>query len=85
MNDTLDLRTLAEDRPAAEKEIKVRLPTSYHVKLHTIKVLHGPTISEQVREALDLWFARLEGQRSAAREQRTLRAWLEAPPERRHP
>jgi hypothetical protein len=40
-----------------EKEVKVKIPLGYHVKLHSVKVLTGKPISEAVAEALDLYFA----------------------------
>lgn len=35
-----------------DKELKVKLPLSQHLKLHSLKVLTGHTISEMVAEAL---------------------------------
>lgn len=39
------------------KEVKVKIPVGYHVKLHSVKVLTGKAISDAVTEALDLYFA----------------------------
>ena len=39
-----------------EKEIKVKIPVEYHVKLHTLKVLRGQNISSTVEEALTRYF-----------------------------
>jgi hypothetical protein len=39
-----------------EKEIKVKIPVEYHVKLHTLKVLKGQNISSTVEEALTRYF-----------------------------
>lgn len=35
-----------------DKELKVKLPLSQHLKLHSLKVLTGNTISEMVAHAL---------------------------------
>ncbi len=39
-----------------DKEIKVKIPVDYHIKLHTIKVLRGQTISNSVETALKRYF-----------------------------
>jgi hypothetical protein len=39
-----------------DKEIKVKIPVDYHVKLHTLKVLRGQTISSSVETALRRFF-----------------------------
>lgn len=39
-----------------EKEIKVKIPVEYHVKLHTLKVLKGQNISSTVEKALMRYF-----------------------------
>lgn len=38
------------------KEIKVKIPTEYHWKLHTLKLTSGVHISEVVRYALGDYF-----------------------------
>lgn len=38
------------------KEIKVKIPVGYHIKLHTIKVLKGQSISDTVEIALERYF-----------------------------
>jgi len=38
------------------KEIKVRIPTPLHWKLHTLKLAAGQQISTTVRDALALYF-----------------------------
>jgi hypothetical protein len=43
--------TMSED-----KEIKVRIPLDYHIKLHTVKVISGTPISDTVKNALDDYF-----------------------------
>lgn len=35
-----------------DKELKVKLPLSQHLKLHSLKVLTGETISDMVADAL---------------------------------
>ncbi|MGQ0537019.1 MAG: hypothetical protein ACT4PT_13230 [Methanobacteriota archaeon] len=42
-----------------EKEIKVKIPVDYHIKLHTLKVLRGQNISETVEIALGKYFSAL--------------------------
>lgn len=39
-----------------EKEIKVKIPLDYHIKLHTVKVVEGQNISDTVRMALTEYF-----------------------------
>jgi hypothetical protein len=46
--------TLGED-----KEIKVRIPLDYHIKLHTVKVVSGVAISDTVKVALENYFEEL--------------------------
>ncbi len=38
------------------KELKVKIPVTHHIKLHSMKVLTGKQISETVRDALDAYF-----------------------------
>ncbi|HET6405501.1 MAG TPA: hypothetical protein VFH78_12715 [Candidatus Thermoplasmatota archaeon] len=38
------------------KEIKVKIPVGYHIKLHTLKVLKGQSISDTVEIALEKYF-----------------------------
>jgi len=38
------------------KDLKVRLPVHYHMKLQTLKILKGKNMSESLCEALDLYF-----------------------------
>jgi len=42
-----------------DKEIKVRIPLDYHIKLHTVKVVSGAPISDTVKAALDDYFGEL--------------------------
>ena len=42
-----------------DKEIKVRIPLDYHVKLHTVKVVEGTAISDTVKVALENYFEEL--------------------------
>jgi hypothetical protein len=39
------------------KEIKVKIPVGYHIKLHTLKVLKGQSISDTVEIALQKYFS----------------------------
>lgn len=43
-------------RLAEEKEIKVKIPLEFHIKLHTLKVLRGQSISNTVEIALGRYF-----------------------------
>jgi hypothetical protein len=45
------MRSLAD-----AKEIKVKIPVEYHIKLHTLKVLKGQSISDTVEAALGRYF-----------------------------
>ena len=45
---------------ADDKEIKVRIPLDYHIKLHTVKVVSGVPISDTVKDALEAYFAELQ-------------------------
>ncbi|MHB8586343.1 MAG: hypothetical protein ACYDDF_10980 [Thermoplasmatota archaeon] len=42
-----------------EKEIKVRIPVEYHIRLHAVKVVKGQAISDTVRLALESYFSDL--------------------------
>ena len=42
---------------ARAKEVKVKIPVSHHIKLHSMKVLTGKQISDAITEALDVYFA----------------------------
>lgn len=39
------------------KEIRIKIPTALHVKLHSIRLLKGKSISEAVTEALEEYFS----------------------------
>ncbi|GEM_PF-3870615 len=43
------------------KDLKVRLPMHYHMKLQTLKILKGKNMSESLCEALDMYFAQHGG------------------------
>ncbi|HWG90766.1 MAG TPA: hypothetical protein VNZ52_07975 [Candidatus Thermoplasmatota archaeon] len=43
------------------KEVKVKIPITYHVKLHSMKVLTGKQISDAVTEALEFYFSHKRG------------------------
>ena len=45
-----------------EKEIKVKIPLDYHIKLHTVKVVSGVAISDTVKQALESYFDDLNQQ-----------------------
>jgi len=45
------------ERAENGKEIKVKIPVGYHIKLHTLKVLKGQSISDTVEIALEKYFA----------------------------
>jgi len=42
-----------------EREIKVKIPLDYHIKLHTVKVVRGQNISDTVKLALQNYFNEL--------------------------
>ena len=50
---------ISDPKPEAlrAKEVKVKIPMSYHVRLHSMKVLTGKPISDAVTEALEAYFA----------------------------
>ncbi|MGQ0537078.1 MAG: hypothetical protein ACT4PT_13525 [Methanobacteriota archaeon] len=43
--------------PGRVKEVKVKIPLSYHIKLHSMKVLTGKQISDTITDALHEYFA----------------------------
>lgn len=51
---------------ADDKEIKVRIPLDYHIKLHTVKVVSGVPISDTVKAALDGYFAEIAAEEKPA-------------------
>jgi len=38
------------------KTMKVQIPTRLHIKLHSLKILSGQTISDTVEEAVESYF-----------------------------
>lgn len=46
-----------KEDPNRAKEVKVKIPVGYHIKLHSMKVLTGKPISDAVTEALEAYFA----------------------------
>lgn len=50
-----------------DKEIKVRIPLDYHIKLHTVKVVSGTAISDTVKVALESYFEELKEEENASR------------------
>lgn len=53
---------LIEERKPVErvKEVKVKIPINYHIKLHSMKVLTGKAISDTVTEALEAYFGTMK-------------------------
>lgn len=51
------------------KEIKVKIPISQHIKLHSIRLMMEQTISESVQDALENYFALLKEQESSEKEE----------------
>lgn len=49
---------ISDPKPDANraKEVKVKIPMSFHVRLHSMKVLTGKPISDAVTEALEAYF-----------------------------
>lgn len=68
---------LIEERKPVErvKEVKVKIPINYHIKLHSMKVLTGKAISDTVTEALEAYF----GHMKTGPDEADLRAAAEAP------
>ncbi len=48
------------------KEIKVKIPIDFHIKLHTLKVLKGQSISDTVGLALAKYFNDFPSEERAA-------------------
>lgn len=69
------------DDPLTLKEIKVRIPVSFHLKLHAFKVLKGKPISDTIVEALDAYFKAAEARKHAQHAQLTPAPPPEAPGE----
>lgn len=46
-----------KDDPSRSKEVKVKIPVTHHIKLHSMKVLTGKQISDAITEALDAYFS----------------------------
>ena len=44
------------------KEMKVKVPLEYHIKLHGLKLLSNQSISKSVEHALQKYFKELESQ-----------------------
>ncbi len=49
-----------EEQMATLKEIKVKLPVSQHIKLHSLKITRNKSISDVVAQALEDYFSKLE-------------------------
>lgn len=54
-----------EEQMAALKEIKVKLPVSQHIKLHSLKITRNKSISDVVAQALEDYFSKLEKEPSS--------------------
>ena len=48
----------------SDKVLKVRLPTDVHLRLHSLKILTGKSISNAVAEALSAYFDAIQATRS---------------------
>ena len=48
-----------QEMTSEEREIKVKIPLDYHIKLHTVKVVRGQNISDTVKLALEGYFNEL--------------------------
>jgi hypothetical protein len=45
-----------DETSGRSRELKVKIPLTYHVRLHSMKIMTGRPISSVVREALDRYF-----------------------------
>ena len=52
------------------KELKVHIPVKYHLQLHQLKVLEGRQIHSVIEEALDQWFAKVNGAAAGAADEK---------------
>jgi hypothetical protein len=50
------------------KEMKVKVPLEYHIKLHGLKLLNNQSISKSVEMALRKYFAELESPENGGRD-----------------
>ena len=48
-----------------DREIKVKIPLDYHIKLHTVKVVRGQNISDTVKLALEGYFNEIRMEKPA--------------------
>lgn len=53
---------MSQDLDTQTKDLKVRLPMHYHMKLQTLKILKGKNMSVAFCEALDMYFAERNGE-----------------------
>lgn len=49
-----------ETDTGSERQLKVTVPPETMIRLHSIKVLTGKNLTEQVREALQEYFAEMD-------------------------
>ena len=62
------------------KEMKVKVPLEFHIKLHGLKLLNNQSISKSVEKALKKYFAELEAPENGGRDMaRDLEAQVFAP------
>ncbi len=54
MND--DANDPMQKELSERKEVKVKIPLGFHLKLHSLKVITGKHISDAVTEALEAYF-----------------------------
>ncbi|HVL48038.1 MAG TPA: hypothetical protein VM889_05740 [Candidatus Thermoplasmatota archaeon] len=66
-HERMSIRSPSKDREVV-KELKVKIPVGYHVKLHALKVITGKQMRDAVTEALDAYFATNDRFGEAARE-----------------
>lgn len=53
---TNDANDPMEKELKQRKEVKVKIPLGFHLKLHSLKVITGKHISDAVTEALEAYF-----------------------------
>lgn len=49
------------------RSIKVKLPLRHHMRLHSVRLFRGATLSDTVEAALDMYFDHMRQQELAAR------------------
>lgn len=56
MQDMQDIVEAHDDKLDEDRQLKVTVPTEVLIQLHSVKILTGKNMSEQVREALGDYF-----------------------------